>query len=289
MVQVQQHNDPTPHLDTHIYTQTSTQPYTCSVVFYLPPRSSPANIHPFDETGFSAFRKLAETPPPLRCNRKTTFSESILASSHFSAGAQIFLVPLTLQRWATQGEAAFTMEHLRSALASVENVKWGELKSKVKTEHVALAVGAVAAVGGTWMLAKYFAGDRLEADAQMQGTSRRRTVRRPWARGLELNEFERRLERDVIDPSVIESGFGDVGALEAQVRSSKSRLSLRSTLPLGNCAAHIRASHLSLVSESQIVAIHEQVILPLTKPHLFARSKLAIRPTGVLLYGPPGM
>jgi len=30
------------------------------------------------------------------------------------------------------------------------------------------------------------------------------------------------------------------------------------------------------------------VILPLTKPHLFSQSKLANRPTGVLLYGPPG-
>jgi SpoVK/Ycf46/Vps4 family AAA+-type ATPase len=38
----------------------------------------------------------------------------------------------------------------------------------------------------------------------------------------------------------------------------------------------------------QIERVEDLVILPLTKPHLFSKSKLANRPTGVLLYGPPG-
>jgi SpoVK/Ycf46/Vps4 family AAA+-type ATPase len=40
--------------------------------------------------------------------------------------------------------------------------------------------------------------------------------------------------------------------------------------------------------DRQLAELREQVLYPLTHPHLYAHSAVARRPTGMLLYGPPG-
>lgn len=68
-----------------------------------------------------------------------------------------------------------------------------------------------------------------------------------------LDEFEKQLVRDFVDGATVATSFDDVGGLRAQIEE-----------------------------------IQELVIFPLTHAHLFAHSKLAEVPTGLLLYGPPG-
>jgi SpoVK/Ycf46/Vps4 family AAA+-type ATPase len=69
----------------------------------------------------------------------------------------------------------------------------------------------------------------------------------------ELNKYERQLVGDMVDPSVLDSGFDDIGGLDAT-----------------------------------IAAVEELVVYPLSHPHLYAHSAAARSAAGVLLYGPPG-
>lgn len=81
-------------------------------------------------------------------------------------------------------------------------------------------------------------------------------ARRLAARGYqmgELNVYEQRLLAEVVLPTDVKTRFADVGG---QTR---------------------------VVSQ-----IQEHVVAPLRFPELFAHSHIAQRPTGVLLYGPPG-
>jgi outer mitochondrial transmembrane helix translocase len=68
-----------------------------------------------------------------------------------------------------------------------------------------------------------------------------------------LNDHERMLASEVIDPARVDVKFSDVGGLE-DVKSS----------------------------------LRDTVVIPLTRPELFSGSKLRRAPKGVLLYGPPG-
>jgi hypothetical protein len=69
----------------------------------------------------------------------------------------------------------------------------------------------------------------------------------------DLTPHERALEQDFVCREKIDVDFADVGGLEAQIQE-----------------------------------IEDLVLLPLSHPHLFAHSRIAQRPTGMLLYGPPG-
>jgi SpoVK/Ycf46/Vps4 family AAA+-type ATPase len=68
-----------------------------------------------------------------------------------------------------------------------------------------------------------------------------------------LTPQEAALEKDFIAKDKISVTFGDIGGLERQ-----------------------------------IAEIEELVLLPLSHAHLYAHSRIAQQPTGILLYGPPG-
>ena len=70
---------------------------------------------------------------------------------------------------------------------------------------------------------------------------------------LRLSQHERSLLPDLVFPEDVDAGVEDVGGLDSQLRE-----------------------------------LREQVIYPLSHPHLYAHSAVAQRPTGMLLYGPPG-
>jgi SpoVK/Ycf46/Vps4 family AAA+-type ATPase len=70
---------------------------------------------------------------------------------------------------------------------------------------------------------------------------------------LRLSQHERSLLPDLVFPEDVDASVEDVGGLETQIRE-----------------------------------LREQVIYPLSHPHLYAHSAVAQRPTGMLLYGPPG-
>jgi len=70
---------------------------------------------------------------------------------------------------------------------------------------------------------------------------------------LRLSQHERALLPDLVWPEDVDAGVEDVGGLDAQLRE-----------------------------------LREQVLYPLSHPHLFAHSAVAQRPTGMLLHGPPG-
>ncbi|XP_074595916.1 outer mitochondrial transmembrane helix translocase-like [Brevipalpus obovatus] len=70
--------------------------------------------------------------------------------------------------------------------------------------------------------------------------------------GLDLNEYEESVARDVLHPDNIETNFGDIAGLDHVIESMKYK-----------------------------------VILPLTHPELF-KSELRRPPRGVLFHGPPG-
>lgn len=71
---------------------------------------------------------------------------------------------------------------------------------------------------------------------------------------LNFDSYERLAMSLLIHPDDIDVGFADVGGLE-----------------------------------EQIAALTEISVLPMRRPDLFARSKLTAPPSGVLLYGPPGV
>ncbi len=68
-----------------------------------------------------------------------------------------------------------------------------------------------------------------------------------------LNQYERQLEQDFVCKDRIDVDFSDIGGLEGQIQE-----------------------------------IEDLVLLPLSHGHLFQHSRVAQKPTGVLLYGPPG-
>jgi len=70
---------------------------------------------------------------------------------------------------------------------------------------------------------------------------------------VELTENEMQIAEEIIDPDTLDVSFDDIGGLE-DVKS----------------------------------ALHELLILPVRRPELFAKKKLAATPKGILLYGPPG-
>lgn len=70
---------------------------------------------------------------------------------------------------------------------------------------------------------------------------------------VELTETEMQIAEEIIDPDTIEATFEDIGGLD-----------------------DVKA------------ALHELLILPVRRPELFAKKKLAATPKGILLYGPPG-
>jgi hypothetical protein len=73
------------------------------------------------------------------------------------------------------------------------------------------------------------------------------------AMSLRLTSYERVLMPDLVLPEDVDAGTEDVGGLDRQ-----------------------------------LAELREQVLYPLTHPHLYAHSAVARRPTGMLLYGPPG-
>ena len=73
------------------------------------------------------------------------------------------------------------------------------------------------------------------------------------AMSLRLTSYERVLMPDLVLPEDVDAGAEDVGGLDRQ-----------------------------------LAELREQVLYPLTHPHLYAHSAVARRPTGMLLYGPPG-
>jgi len=70
---------------------------------------------------------------------------------------------------------------------------------------------------------------------------------------VELTETEMQIAEEIIDPDSMSITFDDIGGLE-----------------------DVKAS------------LHELLILPVCRPELFAKKKLAATPKGILLYGPPG-
>jgi len=70
---------------------------------------------------------------------------------------------------------------------------------------------------------------------------------------VELTETEMQIAEEIIDPDSLDVSFSDIGGLE-DVKD----------------------------------ALHELLILPVRRPELFAKKKLAATPKGILLYGPPG-
>lgn len=70
---------------------------------------------------------------------------------------------------------------------------------------------------------------------------------------VELTETEMQIAEEIIDPDSINVTFADIGGHQ-EVKD----------------------------------ALHELLILPVSRPELFAKKKLAATPKGILLYGPPG-
>jgi len=70
---------------------------------------------------------------------------------------------------------------------------------------------------------------------------------------VQLTETEMQIAEEIIDPDSLDVSFSDIGGL-----------------------GEVKAS------------LHELLILPIRRPELFAKKKLAATPKGILLYGPPG-
>jgi len=97
--------------------------------------------------------------------------------------------------------------------------------------------------------------DKLDPqrDAKIAAKKRKRELQTRLGVALELNSYEEMLAGDVINPAELSVTLKDIGGLSAIVD-----------------------------------ALHNKVIAPLQRPHLFSGSPLLKPSKGVLLYGPPG-
>jgi SpoVK/Ycf46/Vps4 family AAA+-type ATPase len=75
----------------------------------------------------------------------------------------------------------------------------------------------------------------------------------PQSETLTLNNYERQIAQDVVDPQDIAISFRDIGGIDDMKQE-----------------------------------IYELAVLPLQRPDLFSTSHLLQAPGGILLYGPPG-
>lgn len=132
-----------------------------------------------------------------------------------------------------------------------------KLKEDDKARQIAIAAGlGILAVGGLTALALSSGGNN--SNKQKSGKAKGKNGKLGEANvdgALVLNKYEEAMRESLISPESLgeDCGFASIGGLE-----------------------------------EQIAAIEELVILPLSRPDLFAHSKVASTPSGVLLYGPPG-
>lgn len=124
------------------------------------------------------------------------------------------------------------------------------------TQHPRLVAGAAAAIA---MALGYGAFRLLRARITTSRTAPSTAATLLTAnhgasgRAVELTQQEKLIERDFISKDKIDVDFRDIGGLEEQIRE-----------------------------------IEDLVLLPLSHAHLYRHSRVAQRPTGILLYGPPG-
>ena len=79
-------------------------------------------------------------------------------------------------------------------------------------------------------------------------------INKPGLAKIELSEYENIIAADVVDPSDIKVGWGDIGGLDDTIELLK-----------------------------------EAVVLPFTRPDIFKKhNELLGPPKGILLFGPPG-
>lgn len=127
----------------------------------------------------------------------------------------------------------------------------------LRRREVLLGLGAAAAA----LLAGGIVARRLLAPAPVRvagaggGSDATRTATAKVAGSLTPEEaaHDRLIEADLAVRDALDTQLADVGGLAEQIRE-----------------------------------VEELILLPLSHPHLFRHSRIAQRPTGVLLYGPPG-
>jgi len=96
--------------------------------------------------------------------------------------------------------------------------------------------------------------DEAKEHAQQIIKDLQRQYKRNWDHNeVKLSDYECMIANDIVLPSQVQVSFDDIGGLEE-------------------------------VKEK----LYESIILPLKRPDLFRRGKLASFPKGILLYGPPG-
>mmetsp|Transcript_13923 Transcript_13923/g.27503 ORF Transcript_13923/g.27503 Transcript_13923/m.27503 type:complete len:369 (-) Transcript_13923:537-1643(-) len=118
-----------------------------------------------------------------------------------------------------------------------------------------LGVSLVLSLGISFLAAQWLVPmlDPQHAAKEKAKKSKKELMRRLGRPDLKTNEHEDLIAQEAINPQNIDVSFDDIGGLEEEKRRLK-----------------------------------EIVILPFTRPELFARGKLLRPPKGVLLYGPPG-
>lgn len=93
----------------------------------------------------------------------------------------------------------------------------------------------------------------LEQKRLLQGDKADASSSSSSSAALILNNYERQIAQDVVDPQDISISFRDIGGIDDMKQE-----------------------------------IYELAVLPLQRPDLFATSHLLQAPGGILLYGPPG-
>mmetsp|Transcript_18668 Transcript_18668/g.47844 ORF Transcript_18668/g.47844 Transcript_18668/m.47844 type:complete len:471 (-) Transcript_18668:218-1630(-) len=128
----------------------------------------------------------------------------------------------------------------------------GMAQQQKKLWQELLLLGASLACSAGIMM---WAIDKLDPqrDAKIAAKKRKRELQTRLGVALELNSYEEMLAGDVINPAELSVTLKDIGGLSAIVD-----------------------------------ALHNKVIAPLQRPHLFSGSPLLKPSKGVLLYGPPG-